>query len=198
MSRLNKYNEDGFTLIELLLAMTIFSVILMIATVGFIGMNRTFTKALIRKELSEATQSFNEDFTRALRAMPQTATINSEICTENCGNGNNKVTLGGVCYFWRTADNAGGLVSDTQCATDSPVNPFVVVESRYILQTLAITEVDNDLYRIKGVLRTNNQDAFISLDEDPVVCLGSTVSTLAQTCSVENFEFVVSRREGGV
>ncbi len=191
-------SHDGFTLIELLLAMTIFSVILMIATVGFIGMNRTFTKALIRKELSEASQSLNEDLTRALRAMPQTATINSDVCTENCGNRYNKMTLGGVCYFWRSNDNAGGLVSDTQCDGDSPVNPFVIVESRYVLQLLTVTEVNNDLYRLKGVLRTNNEDAFVGLEEDPVVCLGSTVSTLAQTCSVENFEFVVSRREGGV
>ena len=34
-------NSEGFTLIELMLAMTIFSAVMVVATVGFIGMNRT-------------------------------------------------------------------------------------------------------------------------------------------------------------
>ena len=37
-------NSEGFTLIELMLAMTIFSAVMVVATVGFIGMNRTFNR----------------------------------------------------------------------------------------------------------------------------------------------------------
>ena len=61
-------NSKGFTLIELMLAMALFTTVLVITTVGFIGINRTFSKGLVRKQLSESVQRTTEDITRTLRA----------------------------------------------------------------------------------------------------------------------------------
>ena len=70
---LKKNDIKGFTLVELMLAMTVFSTVMVIATVGFIGMSRTFNRGLIRKDLSEYSQSATEDITRTIRGLGSTA-----------------------------------------------------------------------------------------------------------------------------
>lgn len=43
---MNKINTSGFTLIELMIATTVFSVVMLISTYGFIKINQYYTKGV--------------------------------------------------------------------------------------------------------------------------------------------------------
>lgn len=199
-----KSKQAGFTLVELLLAMTLFSLTMIVATAGFIGMNRVFTRGLVRKDLSEAAQFITEDITRALRAegLSSVATACPETGSTNppCYNGWASQTLGQTRYIWRSSGAHTGLSRDTGPSTAAPSSSRVsLLSDKYKVKALTISKLPTsaDLYRVSGVLTTSTQEALsMPADGDPfkITCLGSGQNVAAQSCAVEKFNFVVSTR----
>lgn len=210
---MKRMNRAGFTLVELLLAMTLFSAVMIVATVGFIGMNRTFTRSLIRKELSETAQAVTQDVTRGLRAEG----INAEVrlCSETVSNPANcyirwsAVCVGGTRYIWRvgttgipTTDPPLGLYRDAGPCT-APINSTktLLLSDKYRVRHLRVTALNSSnadgLFRVEGVFTTADQSALSTpAGGDPftITCLGSSQAAGAQSCAVEKFNFVVSAR----
>lgn len=217
----------GFTLIELLLAMTLFVTIILLFTAGFIGINRTFTRGMIRKQLSESVQTVTENISHAIRtsemrSLPFECTTGTD--TENCPaapNGSPErwqilCFTNGSRYFWSPA--AGGLYRD-HCVADTPLvlnNATQLVDSRYRVDALELALVSSGegsqgvataLYRIRGVMRTKTDDAFVfnnvenpEQQPDPFQtrCKGTAQSSAVQTCAIENFSFIVNARGGDI
>lgn len=207
-------NQSGFTLVELMLAMALSAIILLISTIGFIGINRTFTKANVRRQLSEGVQRLNEDITRTVRST-STSTVPRYCAPANndgCPTDNNwaVICFTGIRYAWRNTEPFG-LYRDTKtcgAAVTLDSNTQTLLPDRYIVQpdTLMITKLEGPLYRIQGVIRTTETEAFIlpgdSTTDDVVSpfdirCKGTTQSSASNTCAIENFNFIVAS-DGGV
>ncbi len=208
-------DERGTTLIELLLAMTLFTSVMVIATVGFIGMNRVFTRGVIRKELSESSQRTTEEITRNIRNSGlQTEVIN---CSGLIGDGKCQQGLGAVCmdgvrYYWSVSSQpnqdsvSGGLYRDAAASckdSPNPSNRTVIVDERFKVRTFSVEKVDSPsdqstkgLYRVAGVLTAGAADAFNGLQDNPfnITCKGSSQTVAVRSCSVESFRYVTSSR----
>lgn len=197
-------NTKGFTLVELVLAMALFITILIATTTAFIGINRTYSKGVIRKQLSEAVQRTVEDITKTIRESreltPQTADdlfSKYALCND------------ASCYVWKKKDGSDNkrLVRTTGNDPVDVNNAYELVDDRYTIDFINIEKLETDLYRISGVMRTaDDKDAFefeggypnyISLqDPSKIRCKGTTEANSVRGCNLEKFEFVVNTKAG--
>lgn len=197
-------NTKGFTLVELVLAMALFISILIATTAAFIGINRTYSKGVIRKQLSEAVQRTVEDITKTLREsgslgpVSATDTSNYAICDD-------------VCYVWKKEDGSDNKRL-LRTVTNKPAdlsNAYEIADDRYTVDFIKIEELDSEtrLYRISGVMRTaDNKNAFefttdyldyiLSQDPSKIRCKGTTEADSVRGCNLEKFDFVVNTKAG--
>lgn len=202
MSRLA--NQKGFTLIELMLAMALLVTVLMLSTVGFIGINRTYSRGVVRKELSEFSQIITEDITRAIRTGSQSSLPSS--CDGTTGDQCPGIGWKALCFttsriFWQ---DTGGLYNDTKACDDSADTNAAKTyyDDRYktvLLQVEPVTGV-RSLFRVKGVLRTADDSAFnipgSGTNEEKAfgtACKGTAEGNVG-SCTIEKFNFVVNAR----
>ncbi len=195
-------NQSGFTLVELMLAMVLFSTILVISTVGFIGMNRTFNRGTIKKQLSESVQTFTEDISRALRSQPNSSPVEIPTCgpTDNTCvsylDSWNTLLIGSTCYLWQ----GSGMYKST--GTCNPDNKQEILDSRYVVRfgpyvTLVGTDSGAALYKVNGVFTTDQIDAIHLPDPDGGTdsrwhCKGTAESSDVITCAVEEFNIIIN------
>lgn len=210
----SKGSQQGFTLIELMLAMALFATIMIITTAGFIGINRTYTRGTIKKQLSESVQRLESHLTATLRANQQT---NTDSCSGANGSsdcvgtvGYDALCLTGGRYYWGTQTNNSGLYVDYNDCTDTvnTNNAIGLVDERYVVEYLRVEPLPNSgLYRISGGIRTADDAAFTTnlgdfvgldpadnYDRESVSCRGSSAGSIVQTCAVEHFSTVVNTR----
>lgn len=200
--------QSGFTLTELMLAMVLFSTVLVISTIGFIGMNRTFNRGVIKKQLSEGVQMTSEDISRTLRAQP--ANRPPTVCSENEGGdecpvveGWHTMTFATVCYLWPAAEDVGGLFKRSgSCADDNKKEE--VLDTKYRVRELKISPInmgsDSALYNVSGVFTTMSSEAIhFPSEEDPAWrCKGTAEHPDVVTCAVETFSVIISPQGGAV
>lgn len=207
-------NQKGFTLIELMLAMSLFSIIFILSTAGFIGINRTYTRGALKKQLSETTQRLTDNISGIL-SVPQGAS--PELCTTSgasCPDDNyNRLCFTGVRYVWPRpiGNNPGGLhVDNKDCEETFNTNAArEIVDSRFVVEDLKASAVigSRDLYYIKGVLHTADMNALRTTSSDTTAdrsaasfdpyslrCKGSSAGLLVQSCAVEQFDTIVASR----
>lgn len=205
-------NKKGFTLIELLLAMALFTTVVIVSTAGFVGLNRTFNRGLIKKQLSDNIQATSDDLTQALRANSQTPpnicqagasgcdTNWSQLCfTTPDDNNKNR-------YVWHSNDALGGGLYKISGACGASINTDgakTLVDDRYFVRDLKITPVNTqDLFKIDGVITTtkegltNYNPGEAGYDPYKIQCVGSSNSN-SRTCAVQQIDLVVSTRNGG-
>ena len=210
-----KLNNNGFTLVELMLAMGLFSVILIVSTAGFIGINRVYTRGIVKKQLSESVQKIGTDATSVVRIEPSTTV---QYCDEADGQPScpssavNAVCFAGARYYWPSLldPNDGGMYKDNEsCNSDTFNRDFELVDSRYTVEDFQIVQLTNGLFQIKGVIHTRdlgaltingNSDDYQASRATPgydpykTKCKGSAAGSVVQTCAVESFDFVVNSR----
>lgn len=214
-----KYSTDGFTLIELMLAMSIFSLVFILTTVGFIGINRTYTRGAIKKDLAESVQ-------RVADTVSTIVPSESVLCLNTLGDGgcgDSRAPYDLLCgedndvrFFWKdkTYPDAGGLYYDFkgcgQVIRESSAQQ--ILDDRFVVESLHLDHLDaysssgHDLKRLWGVFRTADKNAFtISNDNstydptDPLYspeklrCKGSSAGSIVQTCAIQKFDIVVSK-----
>ncbi len=217
MKRKMNLQQNGFTLTELMLAMVLFSAILVISTVGFIGMNRTFNRGVIKKQLSEGVQAVSDDMTRTMRAQPTESLPKScystddasvyNQCKNTVGEGWSWLSFSNACYLWqyRSVPNAtSGLYKDGgPCATDSLAEKKALLSSRYVVrQGVSIAQIASEgasgtqLYAVSGVFSTVEDEAVhVPADaSDTWHCKGTAESSHVATCAVQQFNFIVNAR----
>lgn len=198
MKLIKKTNQSGFTLIELMLAMTLFISVMIVATVGFVGINRTFSKGLVRKQLSETVQRLTEDMT---------TTINNEggLDSTNSKSENGKVCSQLTCYVWtpyQTDDEGSpGLykvaLGDVDVAGQPDTKKVTIADERYKVDKFSVVSIGGGLYRVTGIIRTKDLDAFEIADplnypaNGEIFCKGSAQDGASQNCALEKFSFVV-------
>lgn len=205
--KLSSKNRAGFTLIELLLAMTLFTTVMVVATVGFIAMNRGFNRGLIRKQLSEAVQSVNEDITRSVRA-EGAKTINAVNCSGTSGgscppNGWEAICLGRTRYVWKSAET--GLYKDLgPCSASVNINnSTLVLSERFSVKKFTLTtvnlpsEITNEasgIVRVQGLFTTNTPSALTTDQSGDPICKGSAENSAVNSCATESFNFLITAR----
>lgn len=201
------HTNYGFTIIELLLAMTIFVSVMIVATAGFIGINRTFSKGLARKQLSETVQKVTDDIT---------LTINNEgglgtIQPTNLPSSDYKAVCGtSTCYVYpgfNITDDAG--MFKARLNTDGTIdlaNKVYVVDDRYKVDLLNVDSVTYGLKRISGIIRSKDIASFDipetgypvvgqDVDTQNITCKGSGAAT---NCALEKFSFIVNTNGGAL
>ncbi len=179
-------NKRGFTLVELMLAMSLFIFVMMVATVGFVGINRTFTKGMVRKDLSEGVQRLTESITLTIRNEGQLANLQE---AADAGENLSQLCASHTCYVW---GKGVGLKKTKGEVTE------VVLDERYKVDFLKVTSLTGDLYRVSGIVRTN-EDSDFNYDKDKypndtqeISCKGSAEVGVSKNCALEKFSFVVS------
>lgn len=201
---MNKYiNQQGFTLIELMLAMTLFISVMMVATVGFIGINRTFSKGMVRKQLSESVQRITEDMTRSIRSNGSSSLTKAQVPETD------SQCTGSVCYIWPLGDDGpGGLYrvpADSVSVNEYATSGIKLLDERFVVDYLDVGPVglSDDLSRVKGMFRLRDETAFNKFtaqdgtpEKEKTVCKGSAESGASQNCALEKFNFVVSTSAG--
>ncbi len=191
-------DNKGFTLIELMLAMSLFTFVMIIATVGFVGINRTFTKGVARKQLSESVQRLTDDMTKtilnggAFSSVAMDETNNEKLCNVS------------TCYVWRpytassNKNETFGLVKRPNDGT-SKIDGEVLVDKRYKIDYLRVNNIDGtNLYRVTGIIRSADVSAFnladsskYPTDNQDISCKGSAQANVSTNCALEKFSFVI-------
>lgn len=199
-------DRSGFTIIELMLAMTIFSAVMVVVTVGFIGMNRTYNRGVIRKELSEQSQDLRNNLERTVRgAGGESVTIvdcsgGGESAPECNGleSGYSAICVGDRRYIWQPNTIDYGLKYDNRaCGESIGGASSQIISSRYRVRSLnvnSLADAPSGLYRLKGVITTVDDEALSGLDGVDVRCKGSSESEFVRTCAVESLDFIISAR----
>lgn len=192
-------NVKGFTLVELMLAMSLFITVMVVATAGFVGMNRTFTKGVVRKQLSEGVQRTSEELTRALRSGGQLSAGEVEE-----GSNERSIANSSTCFIWQQTK----LYTYSKCSVAEASSRIELLDQRFAVDFLAVENLSGDLYRIKGVFRTADETAF-SYEEDDraaylesqnlngIFCKGSAQVGSDQNCALEKLDIVVNAKGEG-
>lgn len=209
MRRMLKLNHSGFTLIELMLAMGLFSIILVVSTTGFIGINQTYTRAAVKKQLSESVIRLSNEATASMRT-PQSAEFlecsQTGSSASGCLVGWNAVCVSGTRFVWKNVfPEDGGLFRDLRECDDENIDDLVeVVDQRFVVETFKIVPLLNNLYQAKGVIRTSDKAAFTVGDDNiPITeldsyeprnlrCRGSSAGSVVRSCAVESFNILVN------
>jgi prepilin-type N-terminal cleavage/methylation domain-containing protein len=193
-------NSQGFTLTELMLAMVLFSTVLVVSTVGFIGMNRTFSRGTIKRQLSQDIQTVSTDITRTLRLQPVGGSL-PEYCNGGVGCSTadlQTLAFGSVCYLWpmATAPDRGGLYKKSG-SCNSASDTVQIMGSRYMVRSMEVSSVgvDDSIYRFSGIFSTLLDEA-IRFDNTGKVlsCKGTAESPEVASCAVQKFEFSINRQ----
>lgn len=199
-----RLSDRGFTLIELMLAMAIFSTVMVVTTAGFIGINRTYTRGTIKKELAEAAQRATVKATTVLRSnqqsgnFPKTSNAQWEILCSS-----------GARFYWSSvAVDAKGMYVDTKPCSDPIVTSdgVQIVDSRYKVEDFDIKAVSGvqDVYEVSGIIRTPDEAAFTvgsgndslpsPYSPEDMRCKGSSAGLIVTTCAIEKFNTLVNAR----
>ncbi len=208
-----KINKTGFTLVELLLAMTLFSLTMVIVTAAFIAMNRSYTKGAIRKQIAESSQAASDDLTKTIRtegrALEKFTVCKNEPSQPSACPAQNSTWKGVLCfakvrYIWNDAGlykqegDAGVCNADT---TSFVQDSLTIIDPRFTVEAIMIDPVSNQagLFRVNGVIRTKDPDAFNNLgdsDKSKITCKGSSFIA-GRTCAIEKFDYIISARGAG-
>lgn len=201
-----KPDQNGFTLTELMLAMVLFSAVLVFTTVGFIGMNRTYNRGLIKKQLSEVVQRVSEDVSRSIRSQP--SNIEPVVClasdvdcvipsgAESWQDLNlNIMQFSSVCYVWPSQGGffrqVGSCKPDLSKAERLMSDRYVVREPLSLRPIRVDTTNGGRLYGLKGTFSTTNIDA-IKNESGVWRCRGTSEHPEVVNCAVEAFSIIIN------
>lgn len=194
---MKQLNQNGFTLVELMLATSIFTLVMIIATTGFIAINRTFTRGLIRKQLAENIQQVTADVTSIIRTHNQSGGVVTCSATSggSCPSGWNALCFSGARYIWK---DSGGMYKDYKKCNDPDFSTKTeLVDARFKVQNLSVSSSSDNLFNIHGVISTSDPEALSQnpvTDPDTLSCKGSAESAAVRTCALQKFDFLVNSR----
>ena len=158
--------QKGFTILELLIAITVFSLSLMLVMAVVIGMGKQYQKATYITQLNDASRTVHQTLSDDINYSKLT---NAEVKTAADGSNNSYICLSGnIIYAWPLAvtDDKVGLYKYTGTACDDnnaataisggtnllPKNSFVA--------NFSVNSEANETYVIKTEFRSGTTDMF--------------------------------------
>lgn len=202
-----KYTQKGFTLVELMFALSMFSLMMIIATVGFVAMNRSYTRGLARKQLSEGAQRTVAAIDRSITGKGLTPfTIcdggGGDSCPSMTGTGwQGALCFEGQRYIW---GERGLFLQSEKCDTSLPseddgVEAEQLLSDRFKVDALGVSTIGggSNLYRVQAVLRTSDDSDFDFDDSNPARTVCKPTSGATQVCAIEVVDTIINARGDG-
>lgn len=201
--------HKGFTIIELLIALSFFSFLLMALTVGFVQINRAYTKGITVKTIQENGRVLMNDITRAIRSSGDGVVTVSANPYRLC--------INGIRYGWNQGtDNNGARSEETFLTSTVPMVPSTekitlaktmdganctaklvksqseaAIDRRAIVQYLSVSHVGaSQVWKVKLILSTSETSDLSSFGET-AKCKEQVGN---QFCDIAKFETIVSVR----
>lgn len=198
-------NQKGFTLVELMFALSMFSLMMIIATVGFVAMSRSYTRGLARKQLSESSQrivaSIDNSITNTgLGSYASCRAADDEpipdACPELSGKWQGALCFEGERYIWGS-DGLFRQAEDCDVTLPESATGEELLSARFRVDRLNVEQLGDKLYAVKAVLRTENEEAFTFDEDDPTKTICNPTSGAAQVCAIEVVDTVINARGDG-
>jgi len=109
--------QKGFTLVELVLSMAFFSFIMLFVIVGFIHINRSYTRGLTVKEVQNVTRFVADSLTRSIRDA-NADSIRLETLTSD----ELRMCIGSTRYAWNMVDSGGNITNEQFLDASRPLS----------------------------------------------------------------------------
>lgn len=195
-------NNKGFTIVELLVSMTFFSFILLLIFVGFVQINRSYSRGLTVKEVQNSTRNLTEDLVRTIR---NTNSVD-EIILDPAGY---RICVGGIRYAWNQYDDASSSFTDETyasstdqikivkiednlaCSADiDQANSKQLIDNNHRVQYLSVEPIGSKTYNITVVLSSYVIDDFTSFGKNA----SCKIRSGDQYCAIAKIETTVTSR----
>lgn len=216
-----KDNQTGFTLIELLVAMSLFAFVLLVATVGFLQVNRIYHRSNTVAAVQNTTRSVVDDLSRSVRL------ANPESPIEHVPRGAGDtgiICIGNVVYVYfinfesgtrysfssRNQEISGLVRVPSTKDTCAEHNEFFttgfpnegdnlgVLDSGFVLRDIQLNSINGTAdrgFNISATVSFGADDLFETADRANTKCKGS-VERGSQFCSVSSLQTAAFRRLG--
>lgn len=185
----------GFTLVELILAMALFSLVMVIVSVGIIQVMRIYQSNLATRRTQQAARLVVEDVTREVRLATRVArAVPGELCLEGSTTIRYRLPGGGPVLLKEQLQ--GGCTSTTVINSTELTGS---ANSEVAARRFNVTPIRDNINNISSVgftvaIATGPAD-FIDTSGDRVVCQPGPGS---QFCSATSYSSVVTIRGGSL
>ena len=197
----SRISSKGFTIIEIMIAISVFSMAMMLVMEVVIGMGKQYQKASYTTQLNSASRSFHEEIANDINYGSTTPLV------ANNGTELRWICLSGsIMYAWRNSVNGNPLAyglfkgQDSNCtnATLAPAsaaniinNGFNLLPANSFVKNIEINLEGSGLYSLKTDFRSGAQDMFVDSDISKD-CLPTLRG--GDFCSVVQYNNVVRQR----
>lgn len=193
-----KQNQHGFTIVELMIATLIFSVVLLVVTIGIIQISRVYYKGITEANTQNVTRSVADTISQAIQ-------FNGGVVTNTSGNATGVFCVGSQQFSYRlgvklqdaavSGSNYALLQSTTPgCSSSSPVPATGFKEllgPNMRLSNLAVEQTGNNLYKITVKVVYGDDDLLNNPGSTNPTCKTGAGS---QFCSISDLTTTVVKR----
>ncbi len=170
----SRIGSKGFTIIEIMIAISIFSMAMMLVMAVVIGMGKQYQKASYISQLNSASRGFHEEISRDINYGSATPTVKDNgadlrwICLSN-----------NIMYAWRNSVNDSplnyglfkgeeGNCTDTALAPASAANIINtganLLPANGFVKSIEISSSSGNTSTVKTDFRSGTQDMFVDAD----------------------------------
>lgn len=188
-------NQQGFTIVELLIATLVFSVVLLVVTIGIIQITRVYYKGITESNTQNTARTLMDTITQGIQFSGGNVTTTS-------GAGTKAFCIGNQQFSYKTGtkmtDTSGGIVrlnSAPNCTSATAVNlaggtEFMSPKMR--LSNLQVDSLGNNLYRVQIRVVYGDDDLLNNPASTAASCRGAIAGS--QFCSISELTSTVVKR----
>lgn len=201
MRRTKATTPQGFTVVELLVATAVFSVVLLVCSIGLIQISRTFYKGVTVTHTQEVARAVIDDVASSVEFS------SSNVVTLTANNGSNGYCVGNTRYSYRLYQELPDSGTPHALVADKPavcsgaaqdISGSLTANSRELLSPsmrvskFTITSSANRLYKINIKLATGEDDMLSNYNNANANCKSILAGT--QFCAVIELTTSVQKR----
>lgn len=194
-------HSDGFTVVELLIATAVFSVVLLVCSIGLIQISRTFYKGITVTRTQEVARAVVDDVASSVEFS------SSNVVTLSPNNGSLGYCVGNTRYSYRLYQKLPDSGTPHVFVADKPavcsgsaqdLQGSLTANSRELLSPsmrvskFTITANSNRLYSINIKLASGDDDLLANYGNANATCSGILAGT--QFCATVELTTVVQKR----
>ncbi len=188
-----KSNAEGFTIVELLISTLIFSMILLIVTVGIIQITRVYYKGLTEAQTQNTARAAMDDITQGIQFSGGTVSATQASTKSFC--------IGDQQYSYALGKQLGSQTTKALWKTNTPGcsgNPAVAASGKEFLSdkmrlsNLTVTSLGANLWKVSLTVAYGDDDLLDNPTSTNPNCKGVTAGT--QFCSISTLTSTVIQR----
>lgn len=190
-----RLNAKGFTIVELLIASLVFSMVLLVVTMGIIQITRVYYKGITESNTQNTTRTLMDSITQAIQFSGGEVTTTS-------GTGIRAFCIGNQQFSYQTGvqmtTGGGGVVrlnTAPNCTNATPAdlnNGIEFMSPKMRLSNLQVESLGNNLYRVQIRVVYGDNDLLDNPTGTNASCRGATAGS--QFCSVSELTTTVVKR----